>query len=233
MSNTRALVLCLLTACAWIRPATAQSASREFWPEFGVYIQQGQVFRVEFVDLATSNSITHDWLGNFTVYIEAALKPVFRPELRDRPDVYRNRYLTFRAGYRYRTSLTPGESVSENRGILEMNTRYLLPWHLVISDRNRGEFRFIKGQSFSTRYRNRLWLERDLKFGSFVCTPYVYDEIFYDIRYDQWTPNRYAVGVQLPVGKHVVLEPYYLRQQANRSDPPYANVFGFKVNVYF
>jgi hypothetical protein len=61
----------------------------------------------------------------------------------------------------------------------------------------------------------------------------VYDEIFYDTRYDQWTPNRYAVGVQLPVGKHVVLEPYYLRQQANRSDPPYANVFGFKVNVYF
>jgi hypothetical protein len=103
----------------------------------------------------------------------------------------------------------------------------------VVSDRNRGEFRFVKGQAFSARYRNRLWLERDLKFGSFVCTPYVYDEIFYDIRYDQWTPNRYAVGVQLPVGKHVVLEPYYLRQQANRSDPPYANVFGFKVNVYF
>ena len=74
MSNTKALVLCLLTACVWTRPAPAQSARGEFWPEFGVYIQQGQVIRFEFVDLATSNSITHDWLGNFTVYVDAALR---------------------------------------------------------------------------------------------------------------------------------------------------------------
>ena len=109
---------------------------------------------------------------------------MFRRELRDRADVYRNRYLTFRAGYRYRTSLTPGASVSENRGIVEVTPRYLLPWQLVVSDRNRGEFRFVKGQTFSTRYRNRLQLERDIKYGTFVFTPYVYDEIFYD--YPVW-----------------------------------------------
>lgn len=233
MSNTRVLVLCLLTACAGIRPAAAQNPSGEFWPEVGIYIQQGQVIRLEFVGSASSNPVTHDWLGNFTVYVNAALKPVFRRELRGRPDVFRNRYLTFRAGYRYRTSLTPGGSVSENRGILEVASRYLLPWHLVVSDRNRGEFRFIQGQAFSTRYRNRLWLERDIKFGSFIWTPYVYDEIFYDTRYDQWTPNRYAAGVQLPIGQHVVLEPYYLRQDGNRSNPPHVNVFGFKFNLYY
>ena len=233
MSNTQALVLFWIGACAWLRPAMAQGTSGEFWPEFGAFIQQGQVIRIEFVDSASSNPLTHDWLGNFTVYVNAALKPVFRHDLRDRPDVYRNRYLTFRAGYRYRTSLTPGASVSENRGILEVTARYLLPWHLVVADRNGGEFRFIKGQPFSTRYRNRLWLERDVQFGSFVCTPFVYDEIFYDTRYDQWTPNRFAAGVQLPIGRHVVLEPYYLRQESNRSDPPHVNAFGFKFNLYF
>ena len=77
------------------------------------------------------------------------------------------------------------------------------------------------------------WLERDFKYGSFVLTPYVYDEIFYDTRYGQWTPNRYAFGVELPVGQHVVLEPYYLRQNGNRSDPPHVNVLGFKLNLYF
>ena len=233
MSNTQTLVLCLLVAGAGPSAAAAQSTGGEFWPELGFYIQQGQVIRLEFVGSANSNPVTDAWLGNFTVYVNAALKPVFRRALRDQPDVFRNRYLSFRAGYRYRTSLTPGGSVSENRAILEVASRYLLPWHLVISDRNRGEFRFIKGQAFSTRYRNRLWLERDIKLGSFTCTPFVYDEIFYDTRYDQWTPNRYAAGVQLPIGQHVVLEPYYLRQDSNRSDPPHANVFGFKFNLYY
>jgi hypothetical protein len=87
---------------------------------------------------------------------------------------------------------------------------------LVVSDRNRGEFRFIKGQAFSTRYRNKLQLERDIKYGAYVFTPYAYDEVFYDTRYGQWTPNRYAFGVQLPIGAHVVLQPYYLRQDGNR-----------------
>lgn len=227
-----ALILCLLSLCGWSIPAAGQSA-REFWPEVGVYIQQGPAIRIEFVDSASSNPITHDWLGNFTFYVETALKPVFRRQLIDRADVYRHRYLTFRAGYRYRTSLTPGASVSENRGILDVTSRYLLPWHLVVSDRNRGEFRFVKGQAFSTRYRNRLQVQRDVKIGSFVCTPFVYDEIFYDTRYDQWTPNRYAFGVQVPIGQHVVLEPYYQRQDGNRSNPPHVNALGFKFNLYF
>ena len=146
---------------------------------------------------------------------------------------YRNKYLTLRAGYRYQTSLTNGHSASENRGILELTSRYLLPWQLLISDRNRGDFRFIEGQPFSTRYSNRLRLERDVKYGWFNCTPYVYDEIFYDTRYDRWTPNRYALGAEFPAGPHVVLEPYYLRQNGSHLNPPHINAFGFKLNLYF
>ncbi len=232
MSTAKALAFCLLSA-VWNVPAAGQSTGGEFWPELGIYVQQGQLIRLEFVASASSNPNTDSWQGNFTFYVESALKPVFRRQLRDEPDVYRNRYLTFRAGYRYRTSLTPGDPASENRVIIEVTSRYHLPWQLVASDRNRGEFRFIRGQAFSTRYRNRLRLERDIKSGSYVFTPYVDDEIFYDPRYDQWTPNRYAFGLQFPVGEHVVLEPYYLRQDGNRSNPPHINVFGFKVNLYF
>jgi hypothetical protein len=233
MSNTQKLVLCLFSAGAWTMPLAGAGANGEFWPELGIYVQQGEVIRLGFVELATSNPATHNWDGIFTLYFEAALKPVFRRELRNRADVYRRKYLTFRTGYRYRTSLSSGASTSENRGILDLTSRYLLPGQLLVSDRNRGEFRFIKGQGFSTRYRNRLQLERDIKHGSFVCTPYVYDEIFYDSRYDQWTPNRYAFGVEFPVGPHVVLQPYYLRQNGSRSTPPHVNVFGFTLNFYF
>ena len=233
MWNNQRLAICLLSVGSSSIPAASQNAGGQFRPELGIYVQQGQAIRFEFVDSASSNPSAHSWDGDFTLYVESALKPVFRHELRDRADVYRSRYLTFRAGYRYRTSLTSGESVSENRGILEVTSRYRLPWELVVSDRNRGEFRFIKGQGFSTRYRNRLRLERDIKHGAFTCTTYVYDEIFYDTRYDQWTPDRYAFGFEFPVGPHVLVEPYYLRQDGNRSNPPHVNALGFKLNLYF
>jgi len=214
-------------------PAAAQSTANEFRPELGFYVQQGQLVRIEFVDFLTNDLTTGDRQGNFAFYIQAALKPVFRRELRDEPDVYRNKYLTVLAGYRYRTGLTNNDSTSEHRGILEVTSRYLLPWQLVITDRNRGEFRLIKGQPFSTRYRNRLRLERDIEYHWLHCTPYIYDEIFYDQRYDQWTPNRYGLGVQFPAGPHLVVEPYYYRQNGSHSNPPHRNVFAFTWSLYF
>jgi hypothetical protein len=233
MPHNRKLALCLLSASQWIIPAVAQSTGEELHPELGIYIQQGPLIRVELVDSFTGTQSSHDWQGDFAFYIETALKPVFRQELRERPDVYRNKYLVFRAGYRYQASLTNANSASESRGILELTPRYMLPWQLVISDRNRGEFRFIQGQPLSTRYRNRLRLERDVRYGWFNFTPYAYDEIFYDTRYDQWTRNQYALGTQFPVGLHVILEPYYLRQNGSHSIPAHINAFGFKLNLYF
>jgi hypothetical protein len=225
------LVICFLSVGHWIIPAAAQSTD-EIRPELGIYIQQGPVLRVELIDSFRANQSTHDWNGDFAVYVQIALKPVFHRELRKDPDVFRNKYLTLRAGYRYQTSLTSGRGGSENRGILELTSRYRLPWQLVISDRNRADFRSIKGQPFSMLYRNRLRLERDVRHGWLNCTPYVYDEIFYDTRYDRWTPNRYVLGAEFPVGQHVVLEPYYLRQDSSRSNPPHINAFGFKLNLY-
>lgn len=89
------------------------------------------------------------------------IKPALRRELRNRPDVYRNKYLIVRAGYRYQNTLTAGHSAAENRGILELTSRYQFPLQLVVADRNRGNFRFREHKSFSTRYGNRLKLERD------------------------------------------------------------------------
>jgi hypothetical protein len=233
MPNHQKLALCLLSVGQSIVPVAGQSTATEFRPELGIYIQQGPMIRIELIDSFSGDESTHDWHGNFAFYVQTALKPVLRRELRNDPDVFRNKYLTLRAGYRYQTSLTGGHSGAENRGIIELTSRYMLPWRLVISDRNRGDFRFVKGQPFSTRYRNRLRFERDVSLGWLNCTPYVYDEIVYDTRYGRWTPNRYALGAEFPVGPHVVLEPYYLRQNGSHSNPPHINAFGFKLNLYF
>jgi hypothetical protein len=104
---------------------------------------------------------------------------------------------------------------------------------MVLTNRNRGEMRFISGQPFSTRYRNRLQLERDFKAGSLVVTPYIDAELFYDTRYDAWNRVRYRAGVQIPAGDSVVLETYYLRQHDTRSSSPHINGLGFTVSLYF
>ena len=158
------LVFCLLLFGSSIISAAVQNTGAEFRPELGFYVQQGPLIRLEFIDSATGNQATSDWQGRFEYYIQVALKPVFRRALRNNPDVYRNKYLTMRVGYRYQTNLTSGNSSTTNEAILEFTSRYLLPWGLVVSDRNRGEFRFPTGQPFYTRYRTRLRLERDLTY---------------------------------------------------------------------
>ena len=214
-------------------PAAGQSTSGEFRPETDIFVQQGDRFRIEFDNYATDTLSTHSWVGNFAYYIETALNPVLRRNLREHPNVYRDRYLTMRGGYLHQTSLSNGQSTSGDIGILELKPRYRLPLDLVISDRNRGEFRFFKEKPFYTRYRNQLQLERDIKRGRFVCTPFVYDEVFYDSLYGQWIRNRYAFGVQFVAGKHMVFDPYYMRQNGSHSNPSHVNVFGFKWDLYF
>ena len=77
-----------------IVPATAQTTGNEFRPELGVYFQQGPTVRIEFVDFVSNDLTTNDRQVNYSFYVQTALKPVFRRELRDQPDVYRNKYLT-------------------------------------------------------------------------------------------------------------------------------------------
>lgn len=232
-ARLRSSILCILAAYVGTTGSSAQGTNSEIRPEFDVYMQLQPMIRLEFMSSFDGNLTTGDWDADPTFFVETALKPVLRRHLRQEPDVYKDRYLTFRAGYRYRTDLASGGSAHENRAILELISRVPLPWHLVISDRNRGEFRFIQGQPFSTRYRNRLRLAYDFEQGRFECTPYADFEIFYDTRFDQWTRRQYASGLQFPVGSHVVLEPYYLRQDNGYSVPRHVNVFGFKFNLYF
>ena len=225
--------MALLAASAF--PLSGQNTKGEFRPESDVYVNLGPQVRLVFVDAFNQAQSADNRRGAFTYYFDTALKPVFRRELRRDEDVFRQRYLTFRAGYQYTTSFVNGDSSSENRIIAESTWRAPLPvpGHFVLVNRNRGDFRFVKGKPFSMRYRNRIWVERDVELGRFVFTPYIYDEIFYETSKSAWVPNRYAAGVQLPASRHLVVEPYYLRQNDRLAKPQHVNAFGLKLNFYF
>jgi hypothetical protein len=221
----------LLAATAW--PVEAQQSSRQFWPEVDFFAQLSERFRLIFVDSFSRDQNLNYRQGNFTYYLEYALKPIFRRELRNRDDVFRKHFLTFRAGYRYLTSLTNANSTSENRIIAETNARYPLPWRFVVLDRNRGDFRFVKGKPFSMRYIHRLMAERDFRLGRFVLTPFGFAEVYYYTEYGSWAQQRYEYGVQVPCGPRVVFETYGARQHNPHSTPQLVNALGVTLYLYF
>jgi hypothetical protein len=213
--------------------AAAQNSEGEFWPEIKTFIHLNTSARLfvltAFRDTEYQNA--RSWTGDFGVHLDFALKPVFRRELGAREDVYEKRFLTFLTGYRYITSLGQG-SAPERRWVVEMTSRFPLPGKLVLSDRSRGEMRFLSS-GFSTRYRNRLQAERDLNPGGYRFTPYASAEAFYDTRYDTWNRMRYILGIRFPARGHFILETYFQHQNDRQSTPQRVNVLGVTLNLYF
>jgi Protein of unknown function (DUF2490) len=225
--------LLLLFVVASARANSPDNTRDEFWPEVDAYIDLNSVARIRLLGSFRNNQPAESWHGDFGAFVDVALKPVFRRALRQREDVFDKRFLSFQSGFRYISRLGAGPPYVEHRWIAELTARYPLPGNFILSDRNRGEFRFISEMPLATRYRNKLQLERDFRMGRFVYTPYLNTELFYDTRYDAWVRNRYSAGVQVPVAGYVVFQPYYLRQNQSRSSPAHMNAFGLELDFYF
>ena len=100
-----------------------------------------------------------------------------------------------------------------------------------MSDRNLVELRFINGE-YSTRYRNRLTLERAFQVHHLRFDPYAWGELFYDTRYDSWVQNQYSFGAQFQFKRHWMLDGYYLHQNTSHSTPNHLNVAGLTLNIF-
>jgi hypothetical protein len=111
----------------------------EFRPEVDAYINLNPVARLFLLASFRNHQAGDSWHGDFGAEVDLALKPVFRRELRQRADVFDQRFLSCRAGFRYISSLTGGAPYLEHRWIVECTPRSPLPGKLVLSDRNRGE----------------------------------------------------------------------------------------------
>ena len=101
---------------------------------------------------------------------------------------------------------------------------------LLVSDRNRVEFRWVSGE-YSTRYRNRLTVERDFLIGELHVAPYASAEVFYEGA-KHWYEEQYAAGLQLPYRRSFKFSAYYLRQNCTTCSPAHLNVVGMTVDVY-
>lgn len=216
--------------------ARAQDTTRqEFWPEIDVYINLKPKVRLYLLG-TLSKSVEDGEIRN---------AQGFEAQIGVHVDYIPNHHVILRTGYRFGTSVgSNDEPFKEHRLLTEQTLRHLLPGDLLLSDRNREDFRFVNGD-FSFRYRNRVTLEREVHlFKERTITPYVSGEIFYDTRYNTWNRNRFAVGVQqalrrgplqkmLLPKRQVILDLYYMRQNDSRSDIQHVNGIGAALTFYF
>jgi hypothetical protein len=217
------------------QPARAQATSNEVWPEIDVYVNVKPKIRLYF--MATTSRAVEDG--------EVFNSKAFEAQIGAHIDYIPNKHVVLRTGYRFGTSLGDTSSpYKENRFLTEQTLRTMLPGSLLLSDRNREDFRFIDGD-FSFRYRNRMTIEREFHlFKKRTITPYVSGELFYDTRYDTWNRNRLTAGVQtslrrgplmkmLMPKRQVILDLYYTRQNDSRSSTPHVNALGAALAFYF
>ena len=215
--------------------AQESSTRNEFWPEIDVYINLKPKVRLYLLG-TVSKSVEDGELRN---------AKGFEAQIGAHIDYIPNEHVILRAGYRFGTSVgKTDEPFKEHRLGTEQTLRKLLPGGLMVSDRNREDFRFVNGD-FSFRYRNRVTIEREFNlFKQRNITPYVSGEIFYDTRYRIWNRNRLAVGLQTslrrgPVRKmllperQVILDLYYMRQNDSRSEIQHVNGIGAALTFYF
>jgi len=232
-------LLVLLSDTRTIR-AQEPTTRDEVWPSIEVYINVKPKVRLYLVG-TVSKAIEDGELFNAQSY---------EAQIGAHVDYIPNEHVILRAGYRYGRAVgNNDDGFREHRLLADQILRKLLPGGLLLSDRNREEFRFISGD-FSFRYRNRVTIEREFQLSDVpllrgrTIAPYVSGEISYDTRFDLWNRNRYAVGVvqslrrgpilrKLLPKRQVNLDLYVMRQNDSRSSPSHVNALGAALIFYF
>jgi hypothetical protein len=212
----------------------------EFWPSIEVYINVKPKVRLYLLG-TVSKAIEDGELFN---------AQSFEAQVGAHVDYIPNEHFILRAGYRYGRSIGNNDTgFREHRLLSEQILRKLLPGDLLLTDRNREDFRFITGD-FSFRYRNRVMIEREFQVHllSFLrrrsITPYVSGEISYDTRFGCLEPEslccrRSSIVATWTDSQAVVaqtwdlLDLYLMRQNDSRSSPSHVNALGAGLVFHF
>lgn len=191
----------------------AQSGSNPvsgvFWPELDLYYRVGE--QVRLYGLATytlgpSPLVDNAQYGaNIDFFAKRKLIFKHRPAV-DVLAFDRVQPVMLRVGYRYSTDLGTSDPSPQDRVLFELTGR-LTSGSFSIADRNGFDMRWSSGE-YSTRYRNRIWIENTVRLGSYQLAPYANAEWFYSIQDAEWTKVRYEAGLHLPVRRLFAVEPY-------------------------
>lgn len=152
--------------------------------------------------------------------------------LLDAADSDKQHLLVVGAIYEYSVASEQNSISREHKLMLDATLRYDLPGKLLLSNRNRFEFRWVNGD-YHLRYRNRPAVERSLKFYKRDITPYIASELFWDQRYKKLNMYKFTTGVQVPVYRRTSVEFFYERQYCTTCGTRNTNIFGVNLIIAF
>lgn len=228
-----ALLLPLLIVFPTAASAVAQETENQAWPEVDAFVKLSGKTRLFFRYSATRQEDLSSYSdGQVGGYLDFYALPLFRGKLHRHVDEARNKSLMIRAGYLLdRTPAdSSGASVTQMPTI-EAHGRVELPEKILLSDRNRLDFRIVNGD-YRPRYRNRIKAERTFKAGRFELSPYAHFEVFYDWHLNTFNRFRLTGGGEWTLTRHISLEIYYTRQRDTAPSEKFVNAIGAVVQFY-
>jgi hypothetical protein len=224
------LLLCIPLASI-AQPALS---AQEVWPAIDAYYRINPKWRIYGTLAGTKleeSSYSDAAIGVFGDYFTFPLAYA-KKLMPGRSDSLPGKFLWFRFGYQY--SATPPSSedpFKESMIVTEFNPRFYLPWSLLLTVKNRFDWRFNEGE-FNTRYRPRLMIEKDLRTEYLFFTATAFAEYFANFGNSSVNRLRTQIGVEIRVLKHINYEVYWNHQYANGTEIPSVDAFGMTIKVY-
>ena len=212
--------------------AQSSDAAKEFWPQVKTVIDILPKTRIELEGTKQDGEDLARTQKKFGVIGTYRMKRLINGPLMDIDDT-KNYALVLGAGYEHIFTDDNGSEKSENRILIQAIPHYSIPRvGLLLQDRNKVEFRWVNSV-YSTRYRNKLTIERPLKVERVKFTPYASGELFYDGQHHKWNENQYAFGVIFPFKKLLSVDVYFLRQNCTTCKEEHVNAFGLTLTFFF
>jgi hypothetical protein len=212
-------------------PVRAQTSSTEFLPEIDAHLKLNSNFRayLQAKNDREGGDPTQLAIGPS---IQLYLKPLLKLKTVKTFDLddSKSRAFVLETGYRY---ITAPNAPSENRMETIATFNAPLKAGLRVSDRNRADLDW-KNSKFTSRYRNKLTLERTFSIHSYHLIPYVAVEPFYESQYNKWSTTSLYAGCLFPIRKHFEFNTYYEHDNNTGKSPnQQVNSFGLALYLYF
>jgi hypothetical protein len=224
----------ILLCAPYASVAQPSLSAQEIWPAVDAYYRINPKWRIYGTLAGTkldASSYSDAAIGIFADHFTFPLS--FAQKLMPgRSDSLPGKFLWLRFGYQY--SATPPSSedpFKESMIVTEFNPRYYLPWNMLMTVKNRLDWRF-KSDDFNIRYRPRFMIEKDMRTEYLFFTTTAFAEYFLNFGNGAVNRLRTQIGVEIRVAKHLNYEVFWNHQFANEPEIQSVDAFGMTLKVY-
>lgn len=230
-SAKKLLLILFFAGVAFTADAQLAKNAQEVWPSIDMYYRFNPKLRLYGTMAGTKkeSSYAEGAVGVFVDYFTFPFTTLIR---KGHPEALPGRYLWLRAGYQY--SATPQSTADpfrESMFVAEANSRFYLPFDILMSVKNRFDFRFSEGD-VNGRYRPRISLDKDLQTDFLFFT--LSGSLEYYVNFGNGSVNRFRsqLGVEIKVTKIINYEVFWSHQFANQPEIPTIDAFGMTLKFY-